>query len=137
MRRPRARPNVGLVRGRHGAPPGTFAGPRREPADGRRAGPVLGNQGRPNSRIESAARAVTAAMERRKARVLARGLSAARRHPRRSANRRSVPFGLAEGGKEKTGSPGPQTTGAMTHAHYVTPGSDMTRLTKQKRISSR
>src|SRR5690349_7083264 len=93
MRRPRARPNVGLAFGRHGAPPGTHKVP---------AGSLLtidGLEGTPISRIESAARAVTAAMERRKARVLARGLSAARRHPRRSADRRSVPFGLSRRGK--------------------------------------
>src|SRR5690348_13594359 len=48
---------------------------------------------------------------------IARGLAAARRHPRRGADRRSVPFGLAERGNEKTGSPGPPTTGAMTHAY--------------------
>src|SRR5690348_1206699 len=43
---------------------------------------------------------------------------AERQHPKRSACRRSVPFGLPGGGDQKTGSPGPPTTGAMTHVLY-------------------
>src|SRR5690348_13233088 len=41
---------------------------------------------------------------------------AERQHPRRSAVRRSVPFGLAGGEKEKSAYPAPQRTGALLRA---------------------
>ena len=46
-----------------------------------------------------------AAMERRPARASRQRLAAERQHPRRGADRRSVPFGSAGGRRENTGSP--------------------------------
>ena len=94
-------------------------GPCEELADDRRAGPALGNQSTPNSRIESAARRLEggmparvarqdAAMERRPARTpLAQECLPKGSIQDEALSGAPSPSGYAEGGKGKSEYPAP------------------------------